>query len=787
MGWGTSTVTHQYSDDNGATWNGNQQIGNGGSGGGSPRSTPLPGCAVSADGKHVYWIWAGMTTGSSEDVWIAHSGDSGLTWSPQVKVNDDPSDSRQIMPWVAVDAANKVHVAWMDWRNGNPEAFYSSSADNGATWATNSRISDASGAAISFQGDYDQIAAAPNGDVGFAWCDTRTSGNEGDTYFSKAPLGTGGGSISRIDVAPTSANMTADQTQQFTATAFDQNGNQTNATFTWSASGGGVSSSGLYTPGPAGSFKVYANASGKSGTATVTVTPGALSTVSVTPTPVSVPAAGTRQFTAAGKDAKGNAVPITPTWAATRGNVSGAGLYTAPTAVGSDTVTATDSASSKSGSAAVTVIAGPVARIDLSPPTATITADQTQQYIAQGFDQYNNPAPVTPSWSSSGGTISPAGLYTPNIVGTYTVTATANGTTDTAQVTVTPGALARIEVSPPGASITADETAQFTAKGFDAKSNVVSFVAVWSVGGSGTIDQNGMFTPDKTGTMPVKASQGAISGSATVTVKAGQATSVAVDPPTKTITADETVTFTATALDAKGNAVVGAAFDWSTDEGGISGGKYTPKKTGSWTVTATVRSTTTKGEAQVTVTPGRLVDALVSPDTATLKVDESVSFTAVALDGKGNEIPTAVPKWSVKDAIGTVDAAGTFHSTKPGETEVTATFKEGALEIADSAMVTVTALDAGESLAKLFGGATNAMVFFIALAAIVAGLIGAAIWSRRKRKWKQDYSNASGGPFGGPPMEPAQNAPPGPPLPPFDPAVMQPGPPPPYIPPPPGQ
>jgi hypothetical protein len=792
MGWGTSTVKYHHSDDKGATWSpaSPAQIGNGGSGGGTPRSNPLPGCAVSRDGKNVYWVWAGDTGGASEDVWVAVSNDGGANWIAQKKVNDDTNDARQVMPWVAVDAAGKAHLAWIDWRNGNPEAFYSSSTDNGATWSANSRISDGTGAQVSFQGDYDTIAAAPNGDVGFAWCDTRDPGGDGNVYFSKAAVGSGS-SIAWINVTPPTANITADQTQQFAAAAFDTNGNQTNASFSWSATGGSVSPAGLYTPGPAGTFTVFANASGKSGTANVTVTSGALSTVSVTPNPATVPAGGGRQFTATGKDSKGNAVGITPTWSATRGNVSGTGGYTAPTAVGADTVTATDSGSGKSGAASVTVVAGPVVRIDVSPPTATITADQTQQYVAQGFDQYNNPAPVTPAWSASGGTISPAGLYTPNLVGTHTVTATANGTSATAQVTISAGALAKIEVSPPAASITADETQQFTAKGFDAKGNPVSISPQWSASPSGTVDSSGIFTPQKAESVVVTAKQGAVAGSATVTVRAGKAVSVEVDPPQATITADETKAFTATALDARGNVVAGAAFDWTTEEGSIAAGRYTPTKTGAWKVAAAARGTTAKGEAQVTVTPGKLVEVRVDPPTATLKVDESASFTAVALDSKGNEITAMAPEWSLTAKLGSIDSTGTFKATKPGTTEVTATYKEGALEISDSASVTVNPLDAGESISKLFGGSTNTLLFFAALAALVAGLVAAAIWSRRKRRWKDDYARAAGGPFGTLPPEqslPPPAMPPGPPPPP--PAGGEPGmppaPPPPYLPPPPG-
>jgi regulation of enolase protein 1 (concanavalin A-like superfamily) len=74
--------------------------------------------------------------------------------------------------------------------------------------------------------------------------------------------------LTKVTVSPTPANLTAGQTQQLTATGYDQFGNSmsTQPTFTWSVSGGGtVSASGLYTTPSSGTL------------ATVTATTGSLS------------------------------------------------------------------------------------------------------------------------------------------------------------------------------------------------------------------------------------------------------------------------------------------------------------------------------------------------------------------------------------------------------------------------------------------------------------------------------------------------------------------------------
>jgi hypothetical protein len=82
--------------------------------------------------------------------------------------------------------------------------------------------------------------------------------------------------LTSVGVAPASATVSTGGSQQFTATALDQNGQPmaTQPAFTWTVSGGGtIGASGLFTAGTAagGPFTVTATGGGKSGTASVTV------------------------------------------------------------------------------------------------------------------------------------------------------------------------------------------------------------------------------------------------------------------------------------------------------------------------------------------------------------------------------------------------------------------------------------------------------------------------------------------------------------------------------------
>jgi hypothetical protein len=163
-----------------------------------------------------------------------------------------------------------------------------------------------------------------------------------------------GTSASQVSVAvsPTSANVGVGATTQFTATI--QGTTNTNVAWSVDLTGGGNSSvgtitaAGLYTaPSQAGSHTVSATSAAdttKSANAAVSV----VGAVVVTPASALVAPNGTQQFNATLQGATG----ATFTWSIdgvaggndTAGTVTSGGLYSAPNALGSHTVTATSTA-----------------------------------------------------------------------------------------------------------------------------------------------------------------------------------------------------------------------------------------------------------------------------------------------------------------------------------------------------------------------------------------------------------------------------------------------------------
>jgi beta-glucanase (GH16 family) len=239
--------------------------------------------------------------------------------------------------------------------------------------------------------------------------------------------------LTTIELTPLTSTIIFGQTQQYTAVGKDQNGNPMAITPTWSAIGGAISTSGLYTGSTAGTFTVKATSGIVSGTASITVNPLVLTAIEVTPAIATIVAGQTQQFAIIGKDQLGNVMAYTPTWSTTGGSISTSGLFTASTS-GTFTIKATSG--TISGSASVTVNPAVPTTIAITPTTSTINVGQSVQFAVVVKDQNANVMAITPTWTTTGGSISATGLFPGLTEGTYTVTASVGTLSATATVTV---------------------------------------------------------------------------------------------------------------------------------------------------------------------------------------------------------------------------------------------------------------------------------------------------------------------------------------------------------------
>ncbi|HEX5818209.1 MAG TPA: hypothetical protein VFY20_04985 [Gemmatimonadales bacterium] len=172
-----------------------------------------------------------------------------------------------------------------------------------------------------------------------------------------------------LDVTPSQVSVAAGATQQFAASGRRADGSTSAVTPTWSATGGSISSTGLYSAGTAGgTYRVVASSGNLSDTSVVTVTVTTtsvrtLTSLVLTPATAALVAGGIQQFAVAATWSDGTTTAPALTWSATGGSVSSGGLYTAGTTGGTFRVVAASGTHADTSSVTITV------------PTTTAPAD----------------------------------------------------------------------------------------------------------------------------------------------------------------------------------------------------------------------------------------------------------------------------------------------------------------------------------------------------------------------------------------------------------------------------
>ena len=256
---------------------------------------------------------------------------------------------------------------------------------------------------------------------------------------------------------------------------------------------------------------------------------------------------------------------------------------------------------------------GPATAIEVSPAIYSVPAGANVTYQATARDAAGHTWDVTGaaqfSIQSGAGGAWNGGVYTSQNLGTWTVTATFEGLTDTAELTVEAhGPATSIDVAPNPAAITAGESVTYQVTASDAYGNTWDVTAGSSFSippGAGGAWNNNIYTSAAAGVWTVTASYNSLSDTATLTVNHGPAVTLRVEPAAATIQAGTNKTYQALGVDAQGNTwdvTSSTTFEIETGAGGAwNGSVYTSQNTGTWTVTGTYTGLT--GTASLGVIP----------------------------------------------------------------------------------------------------------------------------------------------------------------------------------------
>ena len=502
--------------------------------------------------------------------------------------------------------------------------------------------------------------------------------------------------LTSLNVTPPRATLAAGDSLKFIVTARDQNGNVMPAgAVAWTSSdpaAGTIDDDGVFTALAAGTATVTATSGEVAATAAVTVIAAEpeFGMVVLSPPEVTLETGDTLQFEAVAFNSYGETVPAAAlTWASSdpaAGTIDDDGVFTA-LAAGTTTVIA--ASGDIAGTAVVTVSSDePVlSRIAITPPAITLNAGDEETFVATAYDQHGTAMPADAvAWASSdpaAGTIDDGGLFIALDAGTTTITATADGITGAADVTVVrpaPG----VVVSPPAITLDEGETWLFTATLVDPEDDALfSGVVAWSSHDEtvGTIDEDGFFTALSEGAVTITATidgSGEI-GTAVVTVRPASAlpARIAISPSDFTIAAGQDLRLTATVYDQYGDEMPGVAVAFESSDPHIGtiddSGLFAALKDDSVVLTATAGDIS--GSARVTVEPSLAVPATIAiePAKAVIAPGEIREFVATVFDQRDDGMDWVRVAWSCSDAaIGTIDRAGLFTAYICGTADVTA-------------------------------------------------------------------------------------------------------------------
>ncbi len=226
---------------------------------------------------------------------------SGGSWTNYTI--DSPGD-KGTWTSIAIDGADGVHISYYDGEDRNLKYAYKPSGENWTTHiidspgdvgvGTSITVDGSNGVHISYrdEGNSDlkyayQIIPPGNVDVVLSWTpttpglknitvkiDEENAIEELDETNNNATVSINAevGPLASIVVAPQSTALELNETQQFNATGYDAYNNEVTISPTWDANAGGtIDQSGLFTANYPGTWTVYANQSGISGIASVTV------------------------------------------------------------------------------------------------------------------------------------------------------------------------------------------------------------------------------------------------------------------------------------------------------------------------------------------------------------------------------------------------------------------------------------------------------------------------------------------------------------------------------------
>jgi len=502
--------------------------------------------------------------------------------------------------------------------------------------------------------------------------------------------------LTSVVVTPAQPSVALGVQQQFKATGMYNDGTSQDLTNTavWASSQTSVATivpGGLATTKATGTSSITATSPGGiSGSTTLTVMAGALSSIAVTPPNPSVPIGVTEQFTATGTFSDGSTQNLTNsvTWSAVAGSIASITTTGLAKGLAAGTATITATSGSISGSTSLTVTNATLTSLAITPVSPSVPLGLLQQFTATGTYSDGSTADLTNSvtWASSKATIASidtTGQSTARNLGSTQISATSGSVHDSTTLTVSAASLNSISLGE-DITVATNSSYRFTAIGTfnDGSTRNISSNVSWSSSDMAVATiptSNSVAHGVHAGTSQIKATLNSISATAGLTVVDKTVKSISVTPADSTVPVGVKLRYIATGLfmdDSSQDLSLDAV--WSSSAPAVasvaSPGNAQALTSGPATITAAFGGQS--GTANLTVTSATLTLITVKPSTALIAPGSVLGFSAAGTfsDLTTQSLSTVVTWRSSDPTVATVDLIGKVTGQSGGNSTIQASF-----------------------------------------------------------------------------------------------------------------
>ncbi|MFN8666705.1 MAG: Ig-like domain-containing protein [Gemmatimonadaceae bacterium] len=421
-----------------------------------------------------------------------------------------------------------------------------------------------------------------------------------------------------------------------------------------------------------------------SAVANAVVVSATVGSITLNPTAATIPLGNKETIKAVVKDAAGNILKRTLTWTSSNPAVATVASTGQVSTLKTGYTVITASTGGKSSSATITVRSLPAKTVTVTLPSATQGVGTSQVAKVTALDINGQPVVGGQvAWQSNNpsvATVDSSGKVVARVAGKARISAIIDAVVGYADLTVVSPVATSIRVKPDSASVSEGATAQLTATVLDqaglplATQPAITWSSVQPA--NATVTSAGVVTGVLAGTATIKATSGALSDVAIVTVTKVPVASVSVTPAPATLAADDTLALAAQAFDAAGKPLAGSTFTFTSSDASVasvtSTGNVVGLKAGKAGIT--VSSGGKSKVDSVTVTPLVVATTTVTLGQPSLNVGQSTTASALAFSAKGAAITGRAVTWrSSNAAIATVTASGVVTAVSAGSAAIIAT------------------------------------------------------------------------------------------------------------------